>query len=35
MNRRRSNGSSDGLEEANSKVLVAKSSAPDKPTVRQ
>jgi hypothetical protein len=35
MNRRYNNGSSDGLEEANSKDLAIELSALDEPTVRQ
>jgi hypothetical protein len=35
MNRWWSSGSSDGLEEANRKVLAARSSAPDEPMVRR
>jgi hypothetical protein len=34
MNRRVNSGSSDGLEQANSKVLAARTSTPDEPTVR-
>jgi hypothetical protein len=35
MNRRYNNGSSDGLEEANSKDLAIELSALDEPTVHQ